>query len=130
NGAMCVFFSGEEPEIVAWAASGNGDRRRNSAYALSAKRIRYHDAGLAARRSTAHSHRHTTHHAIHGKVVTMDDVRITTGSTDDNAEHLSANFLKKLRELYEGTRLGRSGATRRDDPRPHARAVQGRLADP
>jgi len=64
------------------------------------------------------------------KLVTMDDVRITTGSTDDNAEHLSANFLKKLRELYEGTRLGRSGATRRDDPRPHARAVQGRLADP
>jgi hypothetical protein len=29
----------------------------------------------------------------------MDDVRITTGSTYDNAEHLSANFLKKVREL-------------------------------
>src|SRR5262249_39883137 len=34
--------------IVARAGSGNGDRRRNSAHALSAKRIRYHDAGLAA----------------------------------------------------------------------------------
>src|SRR5215831_14295303 len=54
--------------IVARAGSGNGDRRRNSAYALSAKRIRYHDAGLAARRSAARSHRHhTTHHAIHEK---------------------------------------------------------------
>ena len=33
------------------------------------------------------------------KLVAMDDVRITTGSTYDNAEHLSANFLKKVREL-------------------------------
>ena len=41
------------------------------------------------------------------KLVAMDDVRITTGSTYDNAEHLSANFLKKVRELYEGTRLDR-----------------------
>src|SRR5215813_11551395 len=41
------------------------------------------------------------------KLVAMDDVRITTGSTYDNAEHLSADFLKKVRELYEGTRLGR-----------------------
>ena len=29
------------------------------------------------------------------KLVAMDDVRITTGSTYDNAEHLSADFLKK-----------------------------------
>src|SRR5499427_7672679 len=36
-----------------------------------------------------------------------DDIRITTGSTYDNAAHLSADFLKKVRELYEGTRLGR-----------------------
>src|SRR5215472_11819987 len=41
------------------------------------------------------------------RLVAMDDVRITTGSTYDNAVHLSANFLKKVRELYEGTRLGR-----------------------
>src|SRR5262245_52645360 len=41
------------------------------------------------------------------RLVAMDDVRITTGSTYDNAEHLSADFLKKVRELYEGTRLGR-----------------------
>jgi hypothetical protein len=41
------------------------------------------------------------------KLVAMDDVRITTGSTYDNADHLSAGFLKKVKELYEGTRLGR-----------------------
>src|SRR5215470_2811712 len=41
------------------------------------------------------------------RLVMMDDVRITTGSTYDNAQHLSAGFLKKVRELYEGTRLGR-----------------------
>jgi hypothetical protein len=41
------------------------------------------------------------------RLVAMDDIRITTGSTYDNAEHLSAGFLKKVRELYEGTRLGR-----------------------
>jgi phage terminase large subunit-like protein len=41
------------------------------------------------------------------RLVAMDDIRITTGSTYDNAEHLSSGFLKKVRELYEGTRLGR-----------------------
>jgi phage terminase large subunit-like protein len=41
------------------------------------------------------------------RLVAMDDVRITTGSTYDNAERLSADLLKKVRELYEGTRLGR-----------------------
>src|SRR5262245_63080842 len=57
---------GRRAGIVARAASGNGDRRRNSAYALSAKRIRYHDAGLAARRPAARSHRHhATYYAIH-----------------------------------------------------------------
>src|SRR5262249_7130802 len=89
--------------IVARAGSGNSDRRRNSAYALSAKRIRYHDAGLAGRRSAARSHRHRTTPFMK-RLVAMDDVRI---STYDNAAHLSAGFLKKVRELYEGTRLGR-----------------------
>jgi phage terminase large subunit-like protein len=41
------------------------------------------------------------------RLVARDDIRITTGSTYDNAEHLSAEFLKKVREIYEGTRLGR-----------------------
>jgi phage terminase large subunit-like protein len=37
----------------------------------------------------------------------MTGLSITTGSTYDNVAHLSAEFLKKVRELYEGTRLGR-----------------------
>src|SRR5215813_1293416 len=54
--------------IVARAGSGNSGHRRDRAHALSAKRIRYHDAGLAARRSAARSDRHhTTHHAFHEK---------------------------------------------------------------
>jgi phage terminase large subunit-like protein len=41
------------------------------------------------------------------KLVAMDGVSITTGTTYDNARHLSPEFLRKIRELYEGTRLGR-----------------------
>ncbi|HEY2528841.1 MAG TPA: hypothetical protein VGJ20_12985 [Xanthobacteraceae bacterium] len=37
----------------------------------------------------------------------MDGIRITIGSTYDNADHLSPAFLKNVRELYQGTRLGR-----------------------
>jgi len=41
------------------------------------------------------------------KLIKMDGVQITTGSTYDNARNLSPKFLQKIRELYEGTRLGR-----------------------
>ena len=41
------------------------------------------------------------------KLIAMTGVSITTGSTYDNVAHLSPEFLKKVRELYEGTRLGR-----------------------
>jgi phage terminase large subunit-like protein len=41
------------------------------------------------------------------RLVAMDGVSITTGSTYDNAQHLAPTFLSKIRELYEGTRLGR-----------------------
>src|SRR5262249_59107268 len=52
------------------------------------------------------------------KLVAMDDVRITSGSTYDNAEHLSADFLRKVRELYEGTRLDRQDTMILDPHRP------------
>jgi phage terminase large subunit-like protein len=58
------------------------------------------------------------------RLVAMDDVRITTGSTYDNAEHLSADFLKKVRELYEGTRLGRQELQGAGSRLPHCRDVQ------
>lgn len=41
------------------------------------------------------------------KLIQRTGVAITTGTTYDNAEHLSKEFLRKIRELYEGTRLGR-----------------------
>jgi phage terminase large subunit-like protein len=41
------------------------------------------------------------------KLIKMDGVKVATGSTYDNAAHLSASFLAKIRGLYEGTRLGR-----------------------
>lgn len=41
------------------------------------------------------------------RLIKMNDIRITTGSTYDNARHLAPDFLAKVREMYEGTRLGR-----------------------
>jgi phage terminase large subunit-like protein len=41
------------------------------------------------------------------KRIAMTGVSITTGSAYDNVARLSPEFLKKVRELYEGTRLGR-----------------------
>jgi phage terminase large subunit-like protein len=41
------------------------------------------------------------------RLVAMKGVSITTGSTYDNAQHLSPEFMRKIRELYEGTRIGR-----------------------
>src|SRR5262249_20326920 len=41
------------------------------------------------------------------KLIQRAGVSITTGTTYDNAEHLSAAYLKQIRDLYEGTRLGR-----------------------
>lgn len=35
-----------------------------------------------------------------------DDIRITRGSTYDNARNLAPNFLRDVRRAYEGTRLG------------------------
>ena len=34
----------------------------------------------------------------------MDDIRITRGSTYDDAGYLSPQFLNKVRELYEAAR--------------------------
>src|SRR5262249_12267535 len=41
------------------------------------------------------------------RLVAMDEGRITTGSTYDNAAQLSADFLQKVLGHYEGTRRGR-----------------------
>lgn len=41
------------------------------------------------------------------EIAAAKDTRITRGSTFDNASNLPAAFLERLREKYEGTRLGR-----------------------
>jgi phage terminase large subunit-like protein len=108
NGAMCVFFSGEEPESL-----------RGPQCELCVideiGRMRYQLAvfdnmmlglrlGDMPRVLIATTPRTTP---FMKRLVTMDDIRITSGSTYDNADHLSPAFLHKVRELYEGTRLGR-----------------------
>src|SRR6516225_4673074 len=108
NGAMCVCFSGEEPESL---------RGPQCELCIIDEigRMRYQQAvfdtmmlglrlGDKPRVLLATTPRTTP---FMKRLVAMDDVRITTGSTYDNAQHLSADFLKKVRELYEGTRLGR-----------------------
>ena len=105
---MCVFFSGEEPESL------RGPQCELCVIDEIA-RMRYQQSvfdtmmlglwlGDRPRVLIATTPRTTP---FMKRLVAMDDVRITTGSTYDNAEHLSADFLRKVRQLYEGTRLGR-----------------------
>jgi phage terminase large subunit-like protein len=125
---MCVFFSGEEPESLRGPQAEMvivdeiaRMRYQQSVFDTMMLRLRLGDRPRVLIATTPR----TT--PFMKKLVAMDDIRITTGSTYDNAEHLSADFLKKVRGRHEARP---SGATRRDDPRPHERAVQGRLADP
>jgi len=37
------------------------------------------------------------------KLVAMDGIRITSGLTYDNDAHLAPDFLRRIRQLYEGT---------------------------
>jgi phage terminase large subunit-like protein len=41
------------------------------------------------------------------ELVARDDVRLTTGTTFENADNLAPTFLDAIRKRYEGTRLGR-----------------------
>ena len=108
NGAMCVFFSGEEPD-------GLRGHQCEICVIDEVGRMRYQQAvfsnamlglrlGAMPRMMIATTPKTTP---FMKRLVTMADIAITTGSTYDNATHLSANFIKKIRELYEGTRLGR-----------------------
>jgi phage terminase large subunit-like protein len=41
------------------------------------------------------------------ELMARDDVRVTRGTTFENADNLAPTFLKTIRERYEGTRIGR-----------------------
>src|SRR5262249_44701132 len=108
NGAMCVFFSGEEPESLRGPQCElciideiGRMGYQQSVFDTMMLGLRLGDRPRVLIATTPR----TT--PFMKRLVVMDDVRITIGSTYDNAEHLSAGFLKKVRELYEGTRLGR-----------------------
>jgi len=108
NGARCVFFSGEEPDSL---------RGPQCELCLidEIARMRYQQEvfdmafmgmrlGEKPRMFLATTPRPTP---FMKKLVQREGVSITTGTTYDNAKHLSPAFLRKVRELYEGTRLGR-----------------------
>jgi len=108
SGAMAVFFSGEEPDSLRGPQC-------EVAVVDEIGRMRYQQAvwdmmmlglrlGDQPRVMVATTPRPTP---FMKKLVAMSDIRITTGSTYDNARNLSPAFIAKIKELYEGTRLGR-----------------------
>jgi len=108
NGAICSCFSGEEPdslrgheaELVVIDEIGRM-RYQNAVFDMSMMGLRLGDRPRMLLATTPR----TT--PFMKKLVAMKGVSITSGSTYDNARYLSAEFLRKVRELYEGTRLGR-----------------------
>lgn len=107
NGAYALTFSGEEPEslrgpqcefcIIDELARMN---RQQAVFDMAMLGCRL---GVSPRMLISTTPKPTkTMRAL----VAMDDIRLTTGSTYDNAAHLAPAFLKKVTDLYEGTKLG------------------------
>lgn len=108
NGAVCMFFSGEEPESLRGPQCEmciideiGRMRYQQQVFDMAMLGLRLGDR---PRLLVATTPRTTP---FMKKLVTMDGVSITTGSTYDNARHLAPDFLNKVKQLYEGTRLGR-----------------------
>jgi len=108
NGAVCVFFSGEEPdslrgpqaEIVLIDEIGRM-RYQQAVFDMAMMGLRLGDKPRIMLATTPR----TT--PLMKRLVAMANIRITTGSTYDNALNLAPDYLSKIKELYEGTRLGR-----------------------
>jgi phage terminase large subunit-like protein len=108
NGAICAFFSGEEPDSlrgpqceVCIVDEIGRMRYQQQVFDMAMMGLRLGDKPRMLLATTPR----TT--PFMKKLVAMDKISITTGSTYDNAAHLSAAFISKIRELYEGTRMGR-----------------------
>jgi phage terminase large subunit-like protein len=108
NGAICSFFSGEEPDSLRGpqAEFCAIDEVARMAYGKDVFDMAMMGLRLGAmpRLFIATTPRPTP---LMKNLVKMDGIAITRGSTWDNAAHLAPSFLTKIRELYEGTRLGR-----------------------
>jgi phage terminase large subunit-like protein len=108
NGSTCIFYSAEEPESLRGPQArlcliDELARMRQQAEVFDQANMGLR-LGPAPRMLIATTPRPTP---LIKKLVTQDRVAITTGSTFDNEAHLSPAFLKRIRDLYEGTRLGR-----------------------
>lgn len=108
NGAVCVVFSGEEPEQLRGPEAelvviDEIARMRHQAQVFDNAMLGLR-LGDKPRILIATTPRPTP---LMKKLIKLDGVKIATGSTYDNAAHLSPSFLAKVRELYEGTRVGR-----------------------
>jgi phage terminase large subunit-like protein len=104
NGAVCVLFSGEEPDSL------RGPHCELCVIDELAKMKPHNEAMLGLRLGDRPRMLIATTpkpNAFMRKLVAMEGVRITTGSTYDNAAHLSADFIARVRAQYEGTRTGR-----------------------
>ena len=108
NGAVCVVFSGEEPDSLRGPECElcvideiARMRHQSQVFDNAMLGLRLGDKPRLLLATTPRPS------LFMKKLVAMKDIRITTGSTYDNAAHLSASFLAKIREVYEGTRVGR-----------------------
>jgi phage terminase large subunit-like protein len=108
NGAQAVMFSGEEPDSLrgpqcelAVIDELGRMRYQQEVFDMMMMGLRLGDMPRVLIATTP---RPTP---FMKKLIRMDGVSITQGTTYDNAAHLAPAFLKKIRELYEGTRLGR-----------------------
>jgi phage terminase large subunit-like protein len=108
NGAACVFFSAEEPESLRGPQCELALIDEIGRMRLQAEVFDQANMGLrlgpAPRMLIATTPRPTP---FIKKLVKQDRLVITTGSTFDNEAHLSPAFLRRIRDLYEGTRIGR-----------------------
>ena len=120
NGALAVFFSGEEPDSLRgpqceMAIVDEIARMRYQAEVWDMMMLGLR-LGDMPRVLIATTPRPTP---FMKRLMKMADIRITTGSTFDNAANLSPAFIQKITDLYEGTRLGRQelhGAMLLDPP--------------
>ena len=108
NGAICTFFSGEEPEAlrgpqceICFIDELARMTYQQQAFDMAMLGLRL---GKLPRVLIATTPRPTP---LFKRLVQMDGTTITRGSTWDNAANLAESFIAKIRELYEGTRLGR-----------------------
>jgi phage terminase large subunit-like protein len=108
NGAMAVMFSGEEPDSLrgpqcelAIIDEIGRMRYQQDVFDMAFLGLRLGDK---PRMLIATTPRATP---FMKKLIQMSGVSITSGTTYDNASHLAPSFLRKVKELYEGTRLGR-----------------------